>query len=153
STTVSYYDKGTIVGVLLDAKIRRASDDHKSLDDVMRLEYKRYSGERGFTPEQFQATASEVAGIDLTAFFHKKLATTEELDYSEMLDWFGLRFAERDSPDPAKSWALEIRADSTDTQSAHLRHLLAPSNSAMPGATASMTIPVMTSPAGAAAVE
>src|SRR5262249_6837339 len=127
STTVSYYDKGTIVGLLLDARIRHASADQRSLDDVMRLEYKRYSGERGFTPEQFQSTAIEAAGIDLKAFSHQALATTEELDYSEMLDWFGLRFVERESPDPAKAWALETRPDSTDAQRRHLQHLLAPS--------------------------
>ncbi len=40
----------------------RATDGGKSLDDVMRLAYDRYSGERGFTPEQFRATIEEVAG-------------------------------------------------------------------------------------------
>ena len=43
------------MGFLLDAKIRRATAGKKSLDDVMRLAYKRYAGERGFTPEQFRA--------------------------------------------------------------------------------------------------
>src|SRR5262249_47429333 len=107
---------------------------------------------RGFTPEQFQATASEVAGLDLAEFFHKALATTEELDYSEMLDWFGFRFGELDSPDPAKAWALEVRVDSTDAQKRHLQRLLAPSQAGTEAA-ANTTIPVMTSPAGAAAVE
>jgi alpha-glucosidase/alpha-D-xyloside xylohydrolase len=65
ATTVSYYVKGPVVGFLLDAKIRRVTGGKKSLDDVMRLAYKRYSGERGFTHRQFQSTASEVAGADL----------------------------------------------------------------------------------------
>ena len=125
--TVSYYDKGPIVGLLLDAKIRHATDDARSLDDVVRLEYERYSGERGFTPEQFQATAAEAAGLDLQAFFHATLATTEELDYSEMLEWFGLNFEEPSSSDPAKAWALRIRPDATEAQKRHLRNLLAPS--------------------------
>ncbi len=127
SATVSYYEKGAVVGFLLDARIRWSSDDARSLDDVIRLEYQRYSGERGFTPAQFQATASEAAGMDLGDFFHRTLATTEELDYTELLDWFGLRFAEPGSPDPAKAWKLGIRPDVTDTQKSHLRNLLAPS--------------------------
>lgn len=127
AVTVSYYEKGSIVGLLLDATIRRATDDARSLDDVMRLAYARYSGERGFTPDQFQATASEVAGVDLEAFFRTTLATTDELDYGEMLDWFGLRFAEPGSADPARAWALEIRPDATEAQTRHLRSLLAPS--------------------------
>ncbi|MEK7833767.1 MAG: hypothetical protein AAB401_21955, partial [Acidobacteriota bacterium] len=39
---VSYYVKGPVVGFLLDAKIQRATAGKKSLDDVMRLAYKRY---------------------------------------------------------------------------------------------------------------
>ncbi len=67
--TISYYEKGPIVGFLLDARIRRLSQERRSLDDVMRLAYSRYSGAHGFTPEQFVATASEIAGADLAGFF------------------------------------------------------------------------------------
>jgi predicted metalloprotease with PDZ domain len=92
NTSISYYTKGEIVGLLLDAKIRKLTDGAKSLDDVMRLAYQRYSGERGYTPEQFRATASEVAGKDLGEWFQAVLDSTRELDYNEMLDWYGLRF-------------------------------------------------------------
>lgn len=126
NTTVSYYTKGLVAGFLLDARIRHATNDVKSLDDVMRLAYKRYGGARGFKPEEFQATASEVAGVDLSAWFAKTLVSTEELDYSEVLDWYGLRFAQADRPDPAKAWTIEIRADATDAQKHHLEHLMAP---------------------------
>ena len=34
--SISYYNKGQIVGEMLDLKIRALTDDHKSLDDVMR---------------------------------------------------------------------------------------------------------------------
>jgi len=116
-TTVSYYEKGPPVGWILDAHIRRLTDDRHSLDDVMRLAYKRYSGAHGFTPEQFRQTAADVAGVSLEDLFHKTLATTEELDYTEALDWFGLRFAPSD--DPTKAWTLEVRPDATDAQRRH----------------------------------
>jgi predicted metalloprotease with PDZ domain len=98
STTVNYYVKGPVVGFLLDAKIRRATADKKTFDDVMRLAYKRYSGERGFTADQFRATTEEVAGVDLKEWFHRALASTEELHYAEALDWYGLRFAPWEEP-------------------------------------------------------
>lgn len=60
---VSYYVKGPVIGFLLDAKIQSATDGKKSLDDVMRLAYKRYSGEQGFTQEQFRQVAEEVSGL------------------------------------------------------------------------------------------
>ena len=92
NTVVSYYTKGAVLGFVLDARIRSATDDRKSLDDVMRLAFARYSGARGFSPEDFRKTASEVAGTDLSAWFTRALNTTEEVDYRQALDWFGLEF-------------------------------------------------------------
>jgi len=134
---VSYYVKGPVVGFLLDAHIRRLTRGRRSLDDVIRLAYERYSGVRGFTPDQFRATAEEIAHADLKAWFHKALATTEELDYKEALHYFGLRFSEtppatepaaahdanpaaakhQDAPSsPLRNWTLEIRPDATGDQ-------------------------------------
>jgi predicted metalloprotease with PDZ domain len=112
--TVSYYVKGPVVGWLLDARIRRATGGSKSLDDVMKLAYRRHAQERGFTPEEFRKAAEEVAGTDLGDWFHKALASTEELEYTEALDWFGLRFAP--SEDPARKWNLEPLPDATEAQ-------------------------------------
>ena len=126
--TVSYYEKGCIVGLLLDARIRRLTNGAKSFDDVMRLAIRRYSGARGFRPEEFVATASEVAGADLTDFLRKAVATTEELDYSEALDWFGLRFAAPGSEDAAAAWRIEIRPDATDAQKRRFASWMAASN-------------------------
>jgi predicted metalloprotease with PDZ domain len=119
ATKLSYYVKGPVVGFLLDARIRRATDGRKSLDDVMRLAYRHYSGEHGFTPDQFRATAEEVAGVDLKEWYRKAVASTDELDYHEALDWFGLRFAPAD--DPKKAWKLEAREDATEGQKGHFR--------------------------------
>jgi predicted metalloprotease with PDZ domain len=92
NSTVSYYTKGEVLGFLLDAQIRAASKGAKSLDDVMRLAFSRYSGTRGFTPDDFRRTASEVAGTDLSTWFNRALDTTDELDYQPALDWYGLQF-------------------------------------------------------------
>lgn len=100
NTAISYYTKGAIVGFLLDAKIRRATNGAKSLDDVMRLAFRRYSGARGYTPAEFRQTAEEVAGVPLSDWFATTLETTEELDYGEALAWFGLRFKPEEPPQP-----------------------------------------------------
>lgn len=119
---VSYYVKGPVIGFLLDAKIQHATGGKKNLDDVMRLALKRYGGARGFTPEQFRQTAEDVAGIDLKAAFKTWLASTEELDYTEALDWFGLRFAE--DRQPAKAWQLVVRAEASALQKSRLQKWL-----------------------------
>jgi predicted metalloprotease with PDZ domain len=120
---VDYYIKGPVVGLVLDAHIRRLSDGRKSMDDVIRLEYKRWSGARGYTADQFNQTVSDAAGFDVGPLLHKLIATTEEVEYQEMLDWFGLQFAKSD--DAAKAWTLEIRPDATAAQQQRLTAFLA----------------------------
>jgi predicted metalloprotease with PDZ domain len=123
ATKLSYYVKGPVVGFLLDARIRRATGDKRSLDDVMRLAYTRYAGLRGFTPEEFRATAEEVAGANLKDWFRKAISSTEELDYQHALDWFGLGFARADHSPAA--WKLTILPDASDAQKRHFRTLIA----------------------------
>ncbi len=104
NTAISYYTKGAVLGFVLDARIRAATNGAKSLDDVMRLAFARYSGARGFTPEQFRQTASEVAGTDLSAWFVQALESTDEIDYTPALEWYGLEFAARRPPADAAGW-------------------------------------------------
>jgi len=115
NTTISYYTKGEIVAFLLDAKIRRATGGARSLDDVMRLAYERFSGARGYTIDEFRRVAEEVSGLDLSAWLTRAVSTTEELDYGEALDFLGLRFAPVPEPkpgQPARGWlGLRTRTD------------------------------------------
>jgi predicted metalloprotease with PDZ domain len=92
NTSVSYYTKGTVIAFLLDASIRKATNGAKSLDDVMRLAYEKFSGPRGYTPEQFRAVIEQVAGRNLQGFWESAVESTSELDYTEALDALGLRF-------------------------------------------------------------
>jgi predicted metalloprotease with PDZ domain len=123
ASTVSYYVKGPVVGFLLDARIQVATGGKKRLDDVMRLAYRRYSGARGFTAEEFRRVAEEAAGADLKEWFKRAVSSTEELDYTEALEWFGLQFAAGGGERNAKSWRLEVRSEATESQRAHLQRL------------------------------
>jgi predicted metalloprotease with PDZ domain len=106
NTSISYYTKGTVVAFLLDAAIRRATNSARTLDDVMREAYRLYSGERGFTPAEFRAPTERVAGADLGAFWRSAIEGTGELDYSDALNVFGLRFRPIATPatDRPRAW-------------------------------------------------
>ncbi len=115
NSAISYYTKGEVVAFLLDARIRRATGGGRSLDDAMRLAYQRYSGERGFREGELLRVFDEVAGAGLGDWLKRALETTEELDYSEALDWYGLRFVEskekkdEDSDEQPAAWlGLEV---------------------------------------------
>ena len=63
-------------------------------------------------------------GVDLRAWFEKAIRPTEELDYAEALDWFGLRFAPGEGV--TNTWRLEIRADAAEAQRSRLKAWLEP---------------------------
>jgi predicted metalloprotease with PDZ domain len=92
NSVISYYDKGAILGLLLDLEIRRRSNGARSLDDVLRSLYNDfYKKNRNYTPEDFQRVAEQAAGTSLEEFFRRYVGGREELDYNAALSWAGLR--------------------------------------------------------------
>lgn len=92
NSQVDYYDKGAIIGLLLDLEIRKLSKGTKSLDDVMRHLYNEfYKKDRNYTPADFQKVSELMAGASLEDFFAKYVRGREELDYNASLVAAGLR--------------------------------------------------------------
>jgi len=99
NSAISYYLKGEIVAALLDLEIRRLTENERSLDDVMRLLWKRHGDERGVPEDGVEKAASEVAGTDLSAFFDRAIRSTDELDYSPFQHvGLELKFRVKESP-------------------------------------------------------
>jgi predicted metalloprotease with PDZ domain len=62
-TQYTYYPKGSLAGLMLDIMIRDASDNRRSLDDVMRDLYTSvYKSGRGFTATDWWSAVSRAAG-------------------------------------------------------------------------------------------
>ena len=92
NSQISYYDKGHLLGLLLDLEIRKLSKGAKSLDDVMRYLYAEfYKKNRNYTPEDFQRAAELMAGASLENFFTRYVRGREELDYNAGLNVVGLK--------------------------------------------------------------
>ncbi|HET7114202.1 MAG TPA: PDZ domain-containing protein [Pyrinomonadaceae bacterium] len=92
NSQVSYYDKGAILGLLLDLEIRKRSNGAKSLDDVLRTLYTEFfKKNRNYTPVDFQKLSESAAGGSLEEFFAKYVRGKDELDYNAALEPVGLR--------------------------------------------------------------
>ncbi|NCI45754.1 M61 family metallopeptidase [Sediminibacterium soli] len=89
--TISYYDKGPVVGAMLDLAIRHETGNRKSLDEVMRTLYYDYYQKlkRGFTEEEFRKTVSAVAGKPLPELFDY-IYTVKAPDYKKYFGYAGL---------------------------------------------------------------
>jgi predicted metalloprotease with PDZ domain len=92
NTTISYYDIGCGLGLLLDLRIREASKGRSSLDDVMRTLYRTFYKERkrGFTDREFRDVCERAAGVPLGEIFDVYAATVEKWDYAKYLGYAGL---------------------------------------------------------------
>lgn len=100
NTSVSYYPKGELIGLVLDLMIRGKTDGKASLDDVMRRMYEEfylkspnasyYLRGRGYTTEDFERVASEVGGFDLHSFFGLYVRGVAVLPYDEAFGFVGL---------------------------------------------------------------
>jgi predicted metalloprotease with PDZ domain len=101
--SISYYNKGQILGVLLDIIIRDRTDNRASMDDVFRALNAEYAKAGRFYNESdgLRAVMEEVirkkdpgAIPDLSDFFTRYVAGTEEIPYSDFLSFAGLTLRE-----------------------------------------------------------
>lgn len=97
--SISYYNKGQILGVGLDLVIRDATDNRASLDDVMRRLNAQFAKRGRFYPDsQGVRMAAEAVirqfrpdgAVDLSEFFRRYVAGTDDLPYAEWLSVAGL---------------------------------------------------------------
>jgi len=101
NTTISYYDIGCGLGLLLDLKIREASKG-RSLDDVMRTLYRAFymDKERGFTDRELREVCERAAGVTLGEIFDVYAPTLEKWDYAKYLGYAGLTIDVEPRPVP-----------------------------------------------------
>ena len=109
---MSYYDKGKLLGMLLDLEIRNSSKNKRTLDDVMRRLYSEYykKKQRGFSEAEFKKELERAAGKDFSDFFTKYVHGTEDVDYGKYLSYAGLEIENLETPSLSENGAyLGIR--------------------------------------------
>ncbi len=84
NSAISYYLKGEVLALLIDLAIRQATSTTRSLDDVMRLLWRRYGDGRGVPEGGVEEAVLEVGGAGLAPLLLRSLRTTEELDYTPL---------------------------------------------------------------------
>jgi len=89
--TISYYEKGPLIGMLLDLKIRVCTSNNHSLIDVMRSLYQIYYKDknRGFTENEFKAVCNQIAGCNLDDIF-SYIYNLEDIPYEKYFTPAGL---------------------------------------------------------------
>jgi predicted metalloprotease with PDZ domain len=89
--SASTHLQGELLGTMIDLKIRDATNGKRSMDDLMRAMYNHFSGERGFTGDDVEKTASLVCGCGMHALFESFVRTARGIDFNTALGLIGLR--------------------------------------------------------------
>ena len=116
-SSVSYYTKGQVLGVLLDLQIRGRTFDSqsgaKSLDDVMRLMNDEFAKQgKGYNDStDVRLSAEKVAGGSFDDFFRRYVASAEPLPYAETLEIAGLELRVTERKRATLGFAAERGAD------------------------------------------
>lgn len=120
NATVSYYNKGALLGLLLDLEIRSRTQGRKSLDDVLRLMYQKfyettpssyYGSGRGYEEKDILEALNAVSGSDFTSFFDRYVRGTEELPYAAELGSVGLQLQADVAPGAGPSLGVTVEKD------------------------------------------
>ena len=110
NTSISYYPKGELIGMVMDLLIRGRSKGKSSLDDVMRRMYEEfyvkssnssyYLRGRGYQTEDLERVVGQVSGADFSDFFKRHVRSVEVLPYAEAFSYAGLRLVKTQAREP-----------------------------------------------------
>jgi predicted metalloprotease with PDZ domain len=105
NTGISYYDKGALVGMLLDLEIINDTKGKNSLDDVMRYMYDLYYKvkKRGYTDVEFKQGLEKFAGKNLDDFYKNYIYGLTPINYDKYLGYAGYKVKDEraDSNEPS----------------------------------------------------
>src|SRR5712671_4085241 len=94
--SISYYNKGELLGIMLDLAVREASHGKASLREVFQWMNQNYAKKGRFfaDSEGVREAAEAVSHADLGPFFAKYVAGTEEIPWNDVFRGVGLRLVE-----------------------------------------------------------
>ncbi len=123
--SVSYYNKGELLGYLPDLGIRHASHNQAGLDDFMRRLNQDFAAHgRFYTIADLAGIVGQLApAFDMNRFLAEDVRGTQELDYSTYLSYAGLKFESQKVALPAPGFSASrnaagmLEVDSVDSGS------------------------------------
>ncbi len=93
NTTMSYYSRGSVIAMMLDAKIIKKYDGNKNLDNFMQYVYANYyeKKNRGFSEAEFKKELEDFLGENMNQFYADYIDGTDIPNYNEIFSPLGLK--------------------------------------------------------------
>ena len=111
NTTVSIYLKGSLVSWLLDKEIRDVTNNKKSLDDLQYMLFEKYANDTmGYSSSNVKQLLKILTGQDFTQFWESYVEGIKEIDFEQLLGFYGLQF-DNDDKDKKASFNAKFQDD------------------------------------------
>jgi predicted metalloprotease with PDZ domain len=126
NSVVSYYQKGSLVGLALDLTLRAETKGRVSLDDAMRALWRRArdggAGYAGVGEDEFVEVTEQVSGLALERRLREWTEGTRDPDFAALLAPLGIQFAARPAVDAPHFALLGVKTatSGTDCKLAHV---------------------------------
>ena len=111
--SISYYNKGELLGIMLDLEVREASRGKASLREVFQWMNQHYAKQGQFFPdsEGVREAAEAVSHTHLDWFFAKYVSGTEEIPWDDFFRGVGLHLVEEKSTLPDAGFSASRNFD------------------------------------------
>lgn len=120
NSVVSYYQKGSLIGLALDLSIRAQTRGKRSLDDVMRLLWKQWkvagTNYRGVAEDGFDEAVEAATGLSLGPEIMEWTEGTRDPDYQALFARLGIHCVQRPDVDAAHFAMLGVKATNANRE-------------------------------------
>ena len=98
--SISYYNKGEILGILLDLQVRQMTHGQKSLRDVLQWMNEHYAKQHRYFPDSYgvELAAQAVTGKSFAEFFRDYVSGVQEIPYDDFFQFAGLHVVTKTVP-------------------------------------------------------
>ena len=112
--SISYYNKGELLGVMLDLALRDASNDAVTLRRLFQWLNQNYARQSRFFADSdgIRQAAETVGHTDLSVFFRKYVSGTDEIPWDDVFKTVGLRMVRTQVSVGDPGFAVSQRFDS-----------------------------------------
>lgn len=125
NSIVSYYTKGSLVALGLDLLIQNSTANKKSLDDVMRLLWKKFGRDfytknprKGLCDDQVVPIIKEATGVDATDFISRYALGTEDVPLDKLWTKQGIQLTTEASTEASLN--IRTKVVNNDCQISHV---------------------------------
>lgn len=106
------YGGGLFVSICQDIIIRKATDNQKSIDDLMRALYQKYGGtSESYDSDELRELMTELSGLDQSDFFENYIIGAKEIPIADYFNMLGLEAKTED-----KKLIISVPEELTDMQ-------------------------------------